>query len=63
MAGSDNEKLLKFLYTTPMGRFFIKALSVPLISKIAGAYLSSFLSKPLIKGFVKRNNIDLSEFY
>lgn len=63
MAGSDNEKLLKFLYTTPTGRFFLKALSAPLISKIAGAYLSSFLSKPLIKGFVKRNNIDLSEFY
>ncbi len=63
MAGSDNEKLLKFLYTTPIGRFFLKALSAPMISKIAGAYLSSFLSKPLIKGFVKRNNIDLSEFY
>ncbi len=63
MAGSDNEKLLKFLYITPTGRFFLKALSAPLISKIAGTYLSSFLSKPLIKGFVKRNNIDLSEFY
>lgn len=32
------------------------------ISALGGAFLSSPLSKPLIKGFIKRNNIDMSEY-
>ena len=32
------------------------------ISALGGAFLSTPVSKPLIKGFIKRNNIDMSEY-
>ena len=63
MKVSENEKFLKFLYETSIGRIFLKLLASKAVSCAAGAFLSSPLSKPLIKGFVRKNNIDLSKFY
>ena len=54
---------LRFLYNNALGRFLLRPLISRPISKLAGAYLSSRLSKGLIKKFVKNNNIDLNEFY
>ena len=54
---------LRFLYNNAFGRFLLRPLISRTVSKIAGAYLSSRLSKGLIKKFVKNNNIDLNEFY
>ena len=54
---------LRFLYHNAFGRFLLRPLISRPISKLAGAYLSSRLSKGLIKKFVKNNNIDLNEFY
>ena len=54
---------LRFLFNTAFGRFLLRPLISRTVSKIAGAYLSSRLSKGLIKKFVKNNNIDLNEFY
>ena len=54
---------LRFLYNNAFGRFLLRPLISRPISKLAGAYLSSRLSKGLIKKFVKNNNIDLNEFY
>ena len=51
----------RFLYHTSAGRLLLKAVTRPWLSKLAGAFLSSGLSKPLIGGFVKKNKIDLSE--
>ena len=54
---------LRFLYNNAFGRFLLRPLISRPISKLAGAYLSSRLSKGLIKKFVKNNNIDLNEFH
>lgn len=54
---------LRFLYRTFIGRLCLKLLTARWISKLAGKYLSSKCSRHLIKGFVKKNGIDLSEFH
>ncbi len=54
--------MLPFLYHTVPGRMALKVLTAPWVSKVAGAFCDSKLSKPLIKGFVRKNGIDLSEY-
>ena len=54
---------LRFLYRTLVGRLFLKILTARWISKLAGKFLDSRMSKPLISRFVKKNNINLSDFY
>ena len=54
---------LRFLYRTLIGRLFLKILTARWISKLAGKFLDSKISKPLISRFVKKNNINLSDFY
>ena len=56
------DKMLKALYGSAIGRAVLKPLVAPVVSKAAGAFLSSRLSVPLIKPFVRKNNIDLSQF-
>ena len=51
----------RFLYHTLPGRLILKLITRPWLSKAAGAFLSSPLSKPLIPGFVKKNGIDLAQ--
>lgn len=63
MENKENGKFLNFLYKTCIGRIFLKAFASRTVSNIAGTFLSSSLSKPLIKGFVRKNHIDLSKFY
>ena len=53
---------LRFLYHNALGRFLLRPLISRPVSKLAGAYLSSRLSKGLIKKFVQNNNIDLNDF-
>ena len=63
VSGNETQdKLLHFLYQTRFGGFVLPVLIKPQISVLAGKYLDSPLSKWLIKPFVKRNNIDLSEY-
>ncbi len=60
-----NEKqneMLKKLYGTAGGRLLLKVLTRPIISKIAGAFMDSPLSIPLIKPFIRKNNIDMSQY-
>ena len=54
---------LRFLYRTLVGRLFLKILTARWISKLAGKFLDSRMSKPLISRFVKKNSINLSDFY
>lgn len=49
------------LYRSPIGRLLLRPLVSPGISRLAGALLDTRLSKILIKPFVRRNAIDLSE--
>ena len=53
---------LTFLYKTAAGRCLLKLLSSRPLSKLCGAFLDSRLSAFLIKGFVRKNNIDLSDY-
>jgi len=55
-------KSLSFLYTTSLGKNCLKILTKPFISKISGRFLNTKLSSYMIKGFVKKNNIDLSQY-
>ncbi len=51
-----------FLYNTIPGRLLLKPLTHPAVSKIAGAFLDTKLSKPVIPYFVKKCGIDVSEY-
>ncbi len=53
---------LGFLYENAVGRMLLRLLTARWISKLCGAYLSSRLSKWLIKRFVASNNINLDDF-
>ena len=50
-----------FLYHTAPGRFLLKGLTRPFLSKAVGAFLSCGASRILNRSFIKRNGIDLSE--
>lgn len=60
---SGQSKGLQFLYRTVPGRVVLKVLSARWVSKLAGAYLSSPLSKPLIRPFMRKNKIDPAEYH
>ena len=53
---------LKKLYGTAFGRFVMPLVLSRPISKIGGLYTDTFFSKPAIKGFIKKNNIDMDEY-
>lgn len=55
-------KFLRLCYHSALGKPLLWLSTRRTVSKIAGAYLDSRLSKPLIKGYAERNNIDLSQY-
>lgn len=52
----------KFLYRNVFGRFILKLLVRPFVTKLGGWYMNRKCSKRMIKKFVKKNNIDLSQY-
>ncbi len=60
----DNSQyaMLKSIYGNVFGRFFLRMATMPVISKTAGFFLSTGLSRLIIKPFIKSNNIDMSEY-
>ena len=56
------DKLLATLYTSAWGRALLRPLVSPVVSKAAGWFLSTRLSKCLIAPFIHANNIDMSQF-
>ncbi|MCH5167651.1 MAG: phosphatidylserine decarboxylase [Erysipelotrichales bacterium] len=60
---TEESKTLKFLYTNVVGRCTLKVLTWSFISKLCGFFLDTRLSKFLIKPFVKKNNINLDDYY
>lgn len=54
------DKLLKYLYGSTVGRAIVKCLTVPFVSELGGKILDSSLSRIFIAPFVKLNHIDLS---
>lgn len=55
-------KALHFLYKTKIGKKFLKVLVMPSLSKTVGHFMDSKLSLPLIKPFIKHNNINMREY-
>ncbi len=55
-------RFLRFCYHSPLGKPLLWLATRRFLSKAAGAFLDSRLSRSLIKGYAKRNNIDLSQF-
>ena len=53
-------KSLKFLYHNAFGRLILKLLTNKFVSNIAGFFLSTPLSKPMIKKYINRYDIDLN---
>ncbi len=61
--GTNNQdKLLKLLYGTLAGRIILKFLTIPCLSKLAGAFLDSKPSCILIDPFIKQNKINMSDY-
>lgn len=55
--------MLGFLYNTLPGRIMLKPLTSRRFSKACGKFMDSPASKILIKPFVKKNGIDLGQYY
>ena len=55
-------KSVKYLYDTKIGGLILKVSTCRFVSKIAGWYLDTRLSKWLIKKYIKNNSIDMSQF-
>ncbi len=53
---------LKLLYCTVPGRLLLKVLTWPALSRAAGRFLDSGLSRPLIPLFIRKAHIDLADF-
>lgn len=59
---NSQDNFLKKLYGSIGGRCILKILTKPAISKVAGIFLDSGLSAFIIEPFIKKNNIDMSEY-
>lgn len=56
------EALVRFLYGTYLGEKGLRVLTRKFISNLAGNFLSTRLSKPLIPPFVRKNKINPKDF-
>jgi len=61
ISDTDNSTL-SFLYNTVPGRALLKIIVRPPVSKLSGSILKSPASRVLIKGFIRRNSIDMEEY-
>lgn len=59
---TNQEKYLKLLYGTLIGRTALKVLTIPCLSKFAGFFLDSRPSSLLIDPFIRYNNINMSDY-
>ena len=61
---TDNgqDRFLKTFYRSTLGRILLKPLITPVVSNLAGAFLSTKASCVLIQPFIKSNHIDMSQF-
>ena len=61
--GADDaqDRLITFLYNSSFGNLALKVLTLPWLSKLAGAFLSTPPSALLIDSFIKKNKISLKD--
>ena len=58
----DSNKGLKLLYNTIAGRFLLKIATSHFVAKIYAKYMNSKLSKYKIKKYIKKYNINISDY-
>ncbi len=61
-AQGNQDNSIRWLYRSAFGRFLLKLITRPFVSKIAGWFLSTRASCFLIKPFIRKNGIDMSQF-
>lgn len=59
---TSQDQLLEKIYTSSLGRSFMKPFTSPVCSRILGALLSTRLSSCLIVPFVKKYNIQMEDY-
>ena len=59
---SQDDKLLRFLYDTAPGRLLLRPLVSRPLSRAAGRFLDTPLSRPLIGPFLRAGHIDLGDY-
>ncbi|MBS4933356.1 MAG: phosphatidylserine decarboxylase [Clostridiales bacterium] len=59
---SSQDKLLEKLYESQKGRMILKILTMPIVSKIGGRCLDTYLSKVAIVPFVRKNKIPMEQY-
>ena len=60
---NNPNKGLFFLYNTTAGRIILRIIAKnKIVSCVVGQYMDSFLSKVLIKPFIKKHNISMKDF-
>ncbi len=57
-----DQKSLIFLYSTKLGRIILKIITIPIFSKITGLILNTKVSRIYIKTFIKKNNINMTDY-
>ena len=62
MQNQKESAALRFFYGTVLGRLILKLLCTRRLSRLCGRFLDSGASKPIIRPFVRRHGIDLSEY-
>ena len=55
-------KGVRFLYRTRFGSLLLRLVAVRWVARLAGFFLDRRISKPLIKKFIKKHNIEMGDF-
>lgn len=55
-------KTIEFLYGSAAGRLLLRFLISPVVSKVAGAFLDCPFSVWLVRPFIRKNHLDLSNY-
>lgn len=59
---SLQDRILEKCYSHKAGRFLLKPLVTPMVSRLAGAFLDSGFSRFLIRDFIRRHGIDMWDY-
>ena len=60
--GPSDTGFLGFLYGTAPGRLLLRPLTARWLSRLAGRFMDSRLSKPLIAPFIRKNGIEMGDY-
>lgn len=57
-----NKPVVERLYSTVLGRFILKVMTRPIVSKFVGYILDKRFSRCFISSFIKKNSIDMTKY-